>query len=226
MKPPSPPWNLNRSLLSAVLLTSALVIALLLALWLFWNYELILGWKREADPLPFFLLMAMLPALGFPITPLFVLAGAMFGSVLGLSGSLLALAGNLLLCHWIAHSGLRPYLERLLARTRYRLPSFDGHRRSALQFTLLLRITPGVPLFIKNYLLGFSDIPLRLHFGVSMLLTGAYGAGFVLLGESMLEHNLVEALIGAAILVVISLAVLLLRRLLRAGALAASQSRD
>ncbi len=213
-------------MLGAVLMTGALVIALLLALWLFWNYELILDWKREANPLAFFLLMAVLPALGFPITPLFVLSGAMFGSALGLVGSLLAVAGNLLLCHWIAHSGLRPYLERLLARTRYRLPSFDGHQRSALQFTLLLRITPGVPLFIKNYLLGFSDIPLKLHFAVSMLLTGVYGAGFVLLGDSMLKHNLVEALIGAVILLVISLAVLLLRRWLRATAATSTRSRD
>ncbi|MBK1619504.1 hypothetical protein CKO42_13870 [Lamprobacter modestohalophilus] len=91
---------------------------------------------------------------------------------------------------------------------------------------MLLRITPGVPLFIKNYLLGFSGIPLKLHFWVSMLLTGAYGAGFVLLGESMLEHNLVEAIIGLLILVVISLAVLLLRRLLRAGETAAPRTRE
>lgn len=208
----------------AVLLTTALVIALLLALWLFWNYELILSWKREADPLSFFLLMAVLPAFGFPITPLFVLAGAVFGSALGLVGSLLALAMNLLLCHWIAHSGFRPYLQRLLARTRHRLPSFDGHQRSALQFTLLLRITPGVPLFVKNYLLGFSDIPLKLHFGVSILLTGVYGAGFVLLGESMLEHNLLEAIIGLSLLILISLAVLRLRRWLHATAAANRRS--
>jgi hypothetical protein len=45
-----------------------------------------------------------------------------------------------------------------------------------------------------------------------MVLTGAYGAGFVLLGESMLEHNLAEALLGAAILIVVLLAVLVLRR--------------
>lgn len=210
-------WRLDRSLLGAVLLTAALVAALALALWLFWNYERILDWKREADPLSFFLLAAVLPALGFPITPLFVLAGAVFGTALGLFGSLLALAANLLLCHWIAHSALRPHLERLLARTRYRLPSFDGKRSSALRFTLLLRVTPGLPLFIKNYLLGFSGIPLKLHFGVSMLLTGAYAAGFVLLGESMFERNLAEAIIGVVILIVISLAVLLLRRLLRAG---------
>ncbi|MFW6258468.1 MAG: VTT domain-containing protein [Halochromatium sp.] len=210
-------WRPKRSRLGALLLIGALAIALLLALWLFWNHERILDWKREADPLSFFLLMAVLPALGFPITPLFVLAGAVFGTLLGLLGSLLALAANLVLCHWIAHSGLRPYLERLLARTRYRLPSFDGRQRSALRFTLLLRITPGVPLFIKNYLLGFSGIPLRLHFRVSMLLTGAYGAGFVLLGESMLKRNLAEATIGLLVVVVIALAVLLLRRLLRAG---------
>jgi uncharacterized membrane protein YdjX (TVP38/TMEM64 family) len=212
MSQTDPPRRVNRSRLGAAVLAAALVGALLLALWLFWNYALVLEWKRQANPVLFFALMAVLPAFGFPITPLFVLAGAAFGAALGLLGSGLAVAANLLLCHWVARSAMRPHLAGLLARTRYRLPKFDADQRSALQFTLLVRITPGVPLFVKNYLLGLSDIRMRLHFPVSMLLTGAYGAGFVLLGESMLEHNLAEALLGAAILIVILLAVLVLRR--------------
>jgi uncharacterized membrane protein YdjX (TVP38/TMEM64 family) len=212
MNRPSLPRRNHRSRLGATVLAGALLSALLLALWLSWNYALVLEWKRQANPVLFFALVAVLPAFGFPITPLFVLAGAAFGAALGLVGSGLAVAANLLLCHWVARSGLRPYLARLLARTRYRLPELDADQRSALQFTLLVRITPGVPLFIKNYLLGVSGIRLRVHFPVSMALTGAYGAGFVLLGESMLEHDLVEALVGAAILIVVLVAVLVLRR--------------
>ena len=208
-------WRLTRRRLGIALLGGVLVAALSVALWLFWNHEEVLEWKREAEPLPFFVLMALLPALGFPITPLFVLAGAVFGATVGLIGSFLGLAVNLLLCHWIAHSALRPHLERMLARTNYRLPRFDADRRGALQFILLVRITPGVPLFLKNYLIGFSDIGLRLHFGISILLTGAYGAGFVLLGESMLEHDVFEAIIAAVILALVSVAVVLLRRYLR-----------
>jgi uncharacterized membrane protein YdjX (TVP38/TMEM64 family) len=208
-------WRILRPRLGVAALGGVLVAALLMALWLFWNHEEVLEWKREAEPFPFFVLMAVVPALGFPITPLFVLAGAVFGATVGLIGSLLALAVNLLLCHWIAHSTLRPHLQRVLARTRYRLPRFSGNRRGALQFILLVRITPGVPLFIKNYLIGFSDIALRLHFGISILLTGTYGAGFVLLGESMLEHDVFEAIIAAVILGLVSVAVVLLRRYLR-----------
>lgn len=208
-------WRVTRRRVGMVLLGGLLVAALSAALWVFWNHEEILEWKSEAEPFPFFVLMAVLPALGFPITPLFVLAGAVFGAAVGLIGSLLALAANLLLCHWIANSALRPHLQRLLARTRYRLPSFNADRRGALQFTLLVRLTPGVPLFLKNYLIGLSDIGLRLHLGISILLTGAYGVGFVLLGESMLEHDLLEAIAAAVVLVLVSVAVVLLRRYLR-----------
>ena len=208
-------WRILRPRLGVAVLGGVLVAALSAALWLFWNHEEVIEWKREAEPFPFFVLMALLPALGFPITPLFVLAGAVFGATVGLIGSVLALAVNLLLCHWIAHSALRRHLQGVLARTRYRLPRFSGNRRSALQFVLLVRITPGVPLFLKNYLIGFSDIGLRLHFGISILLTGAYGAGFVLLGESMLEHDPVEAVIAAVILALVSVAVVMLRRYLR-----------
>ncbi|MCF7985651.1 MAG: VTT domain-containing protein [Thiohalocapsa sp.] len=180
---------------------AAVLLALLLAgLWVVWNHDLILEWKRQVDALPFFVLMALLPVLGFPITPLFVIAGATFGAVLGVIGSLAAVALNLLLCHWISQSGLRPYLRRWLAHTRYRLPELDDDRRSALRFALLVRITPGVPLVVKNYLIGLSGIPFRAHFGVSMVLTGVYATGFVLIGESMLAHNLAEALLGLAIL--------------------------
>ncbi|MDX1656914.1 MAG: VTT domain-containing protein [Candidatus Competibacteraceae bacterium] len=177
------------------------VVALLATLWLAWNYEAVLTWKRQAGPLSFFTVMVLLPAVGFPMTPFFVLAGATFGAGLGLLGSAVALALNLLLCHWISHSGLRPYLESLLGRTRYRLPDYRVEEGRGLRFTVLVRIAPGVPVFIKNYLVGLAGVSFRTYFGVSMLLTGVYGTGFVLLGESMLEHDLAEAALALTILI-------------------------
>jgi uncharacterized membrane protein YdjX (TVP38/TMEM64 family) len=177
------------------------VAVLLAALWLLWNYQDLLAWKQEAGALPFFALMAVLPLLGVPMTPFFVLAGAMFGAVTGLIGSAVALAVNLLLGHWVAHSALRPYLTRFLQqRTRYRLPDLGADVQDAVRFTVLVRLAPGVPLFLKNYVLGLAGIPLRSYFWLSMLLTGVYGVGFVLLGESMLAHNLAEAALAVALL--------------------------
>ena len=199
MTPPERPPFAGRWL-GLRLLGLAAVVALLAALWLLWNYQALLEWKRTAGALPFFALMALTPLLGVPMTPFFVLAGAAFGAVPALIGSGLALAINLLLAHWISRSALRPYLERLLQRTRYRLPDLEPEGADTLRFVLLVRLAPGIPLFVKNYLLGLAGIPLRGYFWLSMLLTGLYGAGFVLLGESMLQHDLVEAALGLGIL--------------------------
>lgn len=199
---PSRAWSVWRILrtLAATLALGALVFFV----WTAWNHELVAAWKREAGPLPFFTLMAVLPVIGVPITPLFLLAGAAFGTSAGLLGSLLSLAVNLWLCHWIATSGLRPRLERLLRRYNYQLPDFRGHPQNTLKFSVLVKLAPGVPAFAKNYLLGISGVPLPIYFAVGMVVTGIYGALLVILGESLLVHDLRQSALSVGLLAVIA----------------------
>ena len=163
------------------------------------------AWKQQAGALPFFAAMAVLPAIGLPVTPFFVLAGATFGVVFGLLGSGAALGVNLALCYGIARSGLRPWLESLLRRFGYQLPDFEEKDRGALRFTLLVKFAPGIPAVAKNYLLGMTGVPFLLYFGLSMLITGAYAALCVVLGVSLLEHSLGRALVPGAIAVALAL---------------------
>src|SRR5262245_40680889 len=145
------PW------IKAVLLTLGLA-ALVAVIWLAWNRGLITWWKEEARPLPFFAGMAIAPAFGVPISPLVVLAGATFGRRVGLIGSGMALAANLTLCYWIARSGLRPWFVRLLRRFDYELPDFQKKRKGSWRFTLMVKATPGIPQFVKNYGLGVAGV--------------------------------------------------------------------
>jgi uncharacterized membrane protein YdjX (TVP38/TMEM64 family) len=189
-----------------------LVVLVLMLLWSQWDAEAFAAWKQQAGPLPYFAAMVVLPALGLPMTPLFIVAGATFGAVVGLTGSLLALAGHLALCFWVARSGLRPHVERWLAHFDVDLPAFDGRRDRALRFLLLVRLAPGVPAFAKNYLLGVAGIPFALYMGVSMLVGGTYAAGFVILGESVLARDARGVAIAAAGLALAGLAFWWLRR--------------
>lgn len=174
-------------------------------LWFAWNRGLVTKWKEEARPLPFFLGMAIAPAIGFPISPLFVLAGATFGSRVGLIGSGLALAANLTLCYWIARSGLRRWLARLLRRFDYELPDFEQQYKGSWRFALMVKATPGIPQFVKNYALGVAGIPFALFFGSSMLISGAYGVVLIVLGESLFQHALSRSVvIGAAVVVLVA----------------------
>jgi uncharacterized membrane protein YdjX (TVP38/TMEM64 family) len=182
------------------LLAIALV-GLALLLWSIWNREALLEWIRSARALPFFAVMALLPAVGVPITPFFVLAGASFGIRVGLIGSLLALGANFALCYFIARSSLRPRLVALLRRFDYELPNFAAGGKSALRFALVVKATPGVPAFVKNYALGAANVPFGVYLATSMSVTGLYAALLIVLGESLFDHDLRKTLlVGGALL--------------------------
>jgi uncharacterized membrane protein YdjX (TVP38/TMEM64 family) len=181
--------------------------ALALIAWWSWDRDLITRWKRTASPLPFFIGMALAPAFGFPSTPLFVLAGATFGRRMGLIGSGLALAANLTLCYWIARSGLRPWLVRLLRRFDYELPDFKKKYEGSWRFTLMVKATPAIPQFVKNYGIGVAGVPFPLFFGTSMLLSGAYGVALIVLGESLFRHDRARSVVIAAAVLALALGI-------------------
>jgi len=199
--------------------TAFLVAAVAGLLWWAWSRSGVQDWMAEAPPLPFFAAMAVLPALGAPITPFFVLAGAAFGSRLGLAGSAAALAANLTLCHSLARGKLRPRIASLLARFGYTLPDFEVRREGRFRFTLLVKLAPGLPAFAKNYLLGVAGVPFALYFVVSMAITGAYGAALAVLGTAALHHDVGHGVTAAAVLVLAATGAWLWRR--RAGSRAA-----
>lgn len=180
-------------------------------LWITTDRQTILDWKREAGPVPFFLALAVLPALGFPTTPFFVLAGALYGVWTALIGSAIAIAANLALCYWISHSGLRPWLERRMSRTRYKIPDLSRSRAGAIRFTLLVKVAPGLPTFPKNYALGMAGVPFGVYFTVSFLFTAFYAASFIVLGESIFDRDFGTAGIAAGVLVLAGVGLLVYR---------------
>jgi len=169
----------------AVLFTLGLL-ALLWA-WYNWDQAAFLAWKQEVGPVTFFAALAILPAIGVPTTPFFVLAGMTFGLTVGLLGTAVSLAINMVLCFWIAHSGLRTPLRQLLARWGRELPQVEG--REALRFAVLIKLAPGVPAFVKQYALGLSGIRFGPYFLVSFLITLPYAFAFVVLGESIFAFD-------------------------------------
>lgn len=180
--------------------------------WTVWNGEAIARWKSQASPLTFFAVMAFLPAIGIPISPLFILAGATFGRRIGIVGSLLALAANLGLCYWVARGALRPWLRRLMRRFDTELPDFEGRRRGAWRFTIMLKFAPGLPAFLKNYSLGVAGVPFALYFAASLLITGAYGVALIVLGESLFKHQERRVIVVVAVVVAFVAVAWLLRR--------------
>jgi uncharacterized membrane protein YdjX (TVP38/TMEM64 family) len=195
-------WRFIRTGLAVVGL-----VAFMYVVWSAYDHAAVMHWIRGLKPLQYFTLIALLPAIGFPTTPLYVLAGASFGILVGLVGSWISLAVNAALCFWIAR-WMRPMFERLLRRFHAELPDISRRERGNLRLALGVKLAPGAPTFVKQYALGMSGISFRLYMTVTMLVSGVYVAAFVVIGESLLDHRpgrtagalaVLAALIAAAI---------------------------
>lgn len=102
-----------------------------------------------------FVVITVLPLVGFPVTVLHILAGMRWGPKLGLALVVVSILLQLLASYALVHL-FRPAFERRLAKFRERIPQ-GAHG----PVTLLTALLPGVPYFAKNYLIPVMGVPLR-----------------------------------------------------------------
>lgn len=173
-----------------------------------------LGLVRSGGPGLYFLTMAVLPALGFPLLIFTIPAGEAFAAQLTLPGVialvLLTVAVNLTLTYWLARYAFRPLLTRLTKRYGYEIPKVT--RENALTITLLVRLTPGPPYALQGYLLGLAEVPFVMYMTVSWLCTLPWAVGAVVLGQGILNGNFKVAVVGIGVIVAAVAAVHLVRR--------------
>lgn len=169
---------------------------------------------RSLGPLTFFAAMALLPVVGCPMSIFYLVAGTAFAATLGLGGVLaatgVALLVNLALTYWLARYGLRPLLEALIARTRYKIPVLEAADHAEL--TVILRVTPGPPFFVQSYLLGLAQVRFRTYLWISWVISMAMGSGVIVFGDALLHGNAKVAFFGIGALVGVSLIIHFLRR--------------
>jgi len=174
------------------------VVAIVAVVWANWDQEAFWEWKEDAGPVPFFLALAVLPAVGVPTTPFYLLAGAAFPTALALGGSMAALVVNLLICYAVSKGPPRRIFVRWLEARDYELP--DLKEKGAWRFSLIVKFMPGVPAFAKNYLLGIAGVPFSIYMIVSVFASSFYIASFVILGESAIARDPGKAAAAAAAL--------------------------
>ena len=169
---------------------------------------------REAGPGVFFVAMALLPAMGFPMIAFTVAAGPVFVPTLGTGGvivsSISAVVANLLLTYWLADRALRPLASRLLTYFEFHLS--DGVAENAWPMTLIVRLTPGPPFWAQSYLLGLIRVPLVPYLVVSTLVMAGYIVALVCGGEALAKGSGRLAVTAVAIVVVLVAATQLLRK--------------
>lgn len=104
-----------------------------------------------------FLLLTVLPLVGFPVTILHLAAGIRFGTTLGVILVPVSILLHLLASYAIVHFWHKALAKRF-EKVRKKIP--HGAHGPVCLFTLLL---PGVPYFAKNYVLPLIGVPLRTY---------------------------------------------------------------
>jgi uncharacterized membrane protein YdjX (TVP38/TMEM64 family) len=202
-----PRWTKKHLVLAAGLagLVVALVLVMLMAGVLEAIDAVILS-LRATGPVVFFVAMALLPAVGFPMLAFTLAAGPVFAPTLGVGGviawSLAAVLVNLLLTYWLADRAVRPLVNRLLTYFEIRLP--DKSADGAWQMALIVRLTPGPPFWVQSYVLGLMRVPLVPYLVVSTLMMAGCIVALVWGGEAITHGNgrLAFAAMGVVVVLV------------------------
>lgn len=172
------------------------------------------GHIRDAGPWAFFGAMAVLPAVGVPMSPFYLLAGPAFGAQMTLPGvaaaGAAALLVNFALSYWLAHRALRPAVEWVLSHTRFSVPQVKPENE--LTVAVLMRVTPGPPLFLQSYILGLSGVRFRTYMVVSMAVQTAFFVGVTIFGKALMEGRGGLAVMGVMVLVAGVVLVRMLRK--------------
>lgn len=173
-----------------------------------------LAFVRQAGPVTFFAAQAILPAFGAPQTAFSLSAGSLFGAELGMTAvvllSFLALTANMALSYWMACYLLRPVCERLILRLGYKPPEVKSGESTDL--IVLLRVTPGLPFPVQNYLLGLGRVPFGKFLLVSCLISGSLNTAFVLFGDALLQGKGRIAMTSLLAIMALSVGAHLLRK--------------
>jgi uncharacterized membrane protein YdjX (TVP38/TMEM64 family) len=160
----------------------------------------------EGHPWALVLVVATLPGLGLPISPLLILMGIVLGPLYGLPATCaIAIAAQGICSIWAYGLAAGPFRE-LLKRTllkKWTLPELS--ERGALRIGLIIRITPGIPYALQNVALGVMGLRFKTYLLASIPTQALYAIGFVVTGGAIFEGRGGLALTGVLLLVVVIL---------------------
>lgn len=178
--------------------------------WMAWKWGVDLSSLQDAweelnkflvkHPAALFFALVFLPGLPIPITALFFAAGVVWRDdpLMAITWSMLAISLNLTWTYWLAAGPARRLVEKLLASSSIKIP--DLPRGDHLRLILVLKLTPGIPFFFQNYLLGFLRAPFLLYLLLAMACNGVVGTGVILSGVGVGGGNLKWGIWGISII--------------------------
>jgi uncharacterized membrane protein YdjX (TVP38/TMEM64 family) len=136
---------------------------------------------ERLNPVAVIPLMAVLPIFGFPIGIVYLVAGARFGMLGG--GVIVAAvtAIHLVASYYIGRSFLRGPIERFIEKRHHHLPQVPEDEQ--ILVCVIAALLPGLPYFVRNYLLVLAGVRLKIMFWVCWPIYIARSYATILLGD-------------------------------------------
>ena len=159
---------------------------------------------QTMPPLVYFTTMALICILPVPISPFYVAAGPLFGFSTALLWIAPSIAANQLLAHHLTDGVLRPSFEALLSGRGYLIPKPRSKSEENL-LTALIRVTPGVPYAIQNWILGLAGVERVRYLAISWPIQMLHATAWVLLGQSAFEGRMGVASLAIGLIIVFAL---------------------
>lgn len=169
----------------------------------------LLEWISEAPPLVLFAALVIAPLIGIPISPIWIAVGIRMGTFWGTLVALVALLLNFTLAYGLAIRFARGRIRSWIERKGKALPSLTAGDET--RWIILVRITPGFPLFLQNYLLGMAGVNFVRYLLLSLPIQGVYAFLFISLGTSLSGSGLWRGIIAASGLVAAGILISFLR---------------
>ena len=154
-----------------------------------------------------FVSIIVLPAFILPVSPLLAFAGIWGESQsLLLSASLGTLSLSLNCCwtYWLARICGISFVNRLMGL--FKIEPVKIPRREHFNFvswSLILRLTPGIPFIFSNYILGAIKMPFYLYLLVSVPILAVSSFGYIYAAAGLISGNLSNLAAGISLIVVV-----------------------
>ena len=212
---PSRSWKVD---VKKIILYFSLFLVLLLSLFFLIDYFLssknkeflFAFWTSFSDVLVkngplLFLAIVFLPALILPVTPLLALAGIwgelngiLLASVLGT----LSLTANCCWTYWLARLFGLNLVNRFVLLLRKKpiiIPEGSGNTNFFL-YSLILRLTPGIPFIFSNFILGALKMPFHMYLIISIPILACSSFGYIYTTAGLISGDFVNLGAGVAII--------------------------
>ncbi len=167
------------------------------------------AWKSLEEfmrhrPWLLFVAIVILPGFPAPISPVMLLAGVVFHKhpILVCFGCLVALELNLVWTYWVGRKPGRSLVQWMFEKAKVEVPTVAAENE--MKWLLIVRLTPGFPLFIQSYLLGFVGISFFRYLWVSLACSGSIACGMVLTGAGVGDGRIGFILGGFSALIVVA----------------------